>query len=236
MKHPTLLVFVEFPDPTFPTDGFLKYLAYPDTELVGFYNLDSGESVQAAQDRYEERFDAELQAQAERFEQHGLRTDCDLVFEHDRLEARHRIARSGAADAVLLPGGADTLGKVMIAARHAWNADERIANLLNIVDRESLVSLDLIHIADPDDPEAEAEGERVLAEMASLITEQGVPSVQVNQEVRTGEDVAFRLNQAARDYDLLVLGETEQDISDRIFGPVAEYIVDDRDVPVLIAR
>lgn len=236
MKHPTVLVFIEFPDPEFPTAGFLKHLAYPDAELVGFYHLDSGESVQAVQAEYEDEFTAELQAQAERFEQRGVRTECDLAFNHDRVETRRRIARNDAVDAVLLPGGANTLGKVLIAARHTQNADEKMANLLNIVDQDSLISLDLIHIADPDDPEGEAEGERVLMEMASTLTDQGIPSVQINREVRTGQDVAFKLNQASRNYDLLVLGETQQDVGDEVFGPVAEYIVDDRDVPVLIVR
>jgi len=48
--------------------------------------------------------------------------------------------------------------------------------------------------------------------------------------------VAFELSQAARGYDLVVLGETERDLGDRIFGPIGEYIVDERDVPVLILR
>lgn len=48
--------------------------------------------------------------------------------------------------------------------------------------------------------------------------------------------MAFELSQAASGYDLIVLGETERDLGDRIFGPVGEYIVDEQDVPVLILR
>lgn len=236
MKHPTVVVFVEFPDPTFPTGGFLKHLAYPDAKLVGFYELDVGESVQPIRDEHEEECRATLQAQAERFEQQGIRTEWSLIFDHDRVEARHQIARDDGADAVLLPGGANTLGKVLVAARRTQNVEKKMSTLLNTVDRDDLISLDLIHIADETVPEGEKEGKRILTEMKSVLEELGVPSVQIEQEVRTGDDVAFELNRASRDYDLLMLGETEQDIGDKIFGPVAEYVVDDRDVPVLITR
>lgn len=236
MDHPTVLVFVEFPDPAFPMAGFLNNLAYPNAELVGCYQLADDESVEEARAAYEAEFTAELEEHAERFEERGVRTTFDLTFEEDPVEARHRISRDDDVDAILLPGGANTLGKVLIAARHTENAEERMSNLLNIIEREALISVDLVHVADPDDPDGEAEGERVLSEKASILTENGVPGVQIGREVRTGRDVPFELNQAARDYDLLVLGETQQDAGDDVFGPVGEYVVEDQNVPVLILR
>lgn len=236
MEHPTVLVFVEFPDPEFPTAGFLESLAYPNAELVGFYHLDDDESVQEAQAEYEEAFTTELRKQAERFEQRGVRTEHDLIFNHHRMEARQRIAEADAVEAILIPGETNTLGKILIASRHTKNAEEKVANLLNIVDRDELISVDLIHIADPDDPEGEAEGKRILKEVSSVLADEDIPPVQIHREVRTGSDVAFEMNKAARNYDLVVLGETEQDVGDKVFGPVGEYIVERRDVPVLIVR
>lgn len=233
MDHPTILVFVEFPDPEFPTAGFLDHLAYPNAELVGFYHLDDGESLEEAQAEYEDEFTAELRTQAERFEQRGVRTDHDLIFNDNRVEVRQRIAEDHEVDAILTPGGAGTLGKVLIASRHTRNAEEKVAKLLNIIDRDELISVDLIHIADPDDPDGESEGESILAEMTSILTDENIPPIQINREVRTGEDVAYELSQAARNYDLVVLGETEQDVGDRVFGPVGDYIVGEQDVPVL---
>lgn len=233
MDHPTILVFVEFPDPEFPTAGFLDHLAYPNAELVGFYHLDDDESAQEVQAEYEEEFTTELRKQAERFEQRGVRTEYDLIFNHDRVEVRQRIAEDHDVDAILTPGGAGTLGKVLIASRHTRNAEEKVAKLLSIVDRDDLISVDLVHIAKPDDPEGEAEGERILEEVTSILTDKRIPPVQIDREVRTGEDVAYELNQAARNYDLVVLGETEQDVGDRVFGPVGDYIVGEQDVPVL---
>jgi len=236
MEHPTVLVFGEFPDPEFPTAGFLDHLAYPDVELVGFYHLGDNESVEEAQAEHEEEFTTELRKQAERFEQRGVRADYDLIFNHDRIEVRQRIAENDEIDAILTPGGANTLGKVLIACRHTRNAEEKAAKLLNILDRDDLISVDLIHIADPDDPEGEVEGERLLTEVTSILTDEGIPPLQINREVRTGEDVALELNQAARNYDLVVLGKTEQDVGDKVFGPVGDYIVDERGVPVLTIR
>lgn len=236
MEHPTVLVFVTFPEPKFPTVGFLNHLAYPDVELVGCYSLGDDRSVRDVQTEDEEELTTELQKQAERFEQRGARTEYDLIFDEDPVEARHRISRSEDIDAILLPGETHTLGKVLIASRHTQNAEQKMAKLLNIVDRDDLISVGLVHIADPDDPEGEAKGERVLNEMTSILTGEGIPPVQINRELRRGEDVSFELNKAARNYDLVVLGETQQDLGDRIFGPVGEYIIDKNDVPVLIVR
>lgn len=111
-----------------------------------------------------------------------------------------------------------------------------MTNLLNIIDSDDLLSIDLIHIADPDDPEGESEGERILNEMTSLLTDEDIPAVHINREVRKGRDVAFELSQAAGNYDLVVLGETEQDVGDEVFGPVGDYIVDEQDIPVLTIR
>jgi nucleotide-binding universal stress UspA family protein len=235
MEHPNVLVFVEFPDPTVPTKGFLKGLKYPDAEVVGFYHLDEGESAEEARAAREAAFDSELEEIAERFEQQGVRTEREVVFGHDRFAARQQIVERDAVDAVLLPGAANTLGKVLIASRNVGHA-ERKASLLDIADQDELIAVDLVHVADPDDPAGESNGERILKQTASTLADAGVPEVRIDRTVRTGSDVAFELGQAARGYDLVVLGETERDLGDRIFGPIGEYIVDERDVPVLILR
>lgn len=236
MDHPSVLVFVTFPDPTFPTRGFLNNLSYPDVELVGSYRLDEDESAEEARAERYDAFEATLREQAEQFEQRGIRTETDLVFSADLVETRRQIAERDDVDAVLTPGGADTLGTVLIASRHTNNAEAKVSCLLGVIDRDNLLSVDLIHVADPNDPEAESAGERVLNEVSSVLADEDVPSTAIGREVRTGEDVAFELSQAARDYDLLVMGETEQDLGDRIFGPVSDYIVSERDVPVLVVR
>lgn len=193
------------------------------------------ESLDETRAVYGDEFISELEAMAERFEERGIRTESDLVFDHDRTTTRQRLAEREDVYALLLPGAVNTLGKVLITSRDLRNVEKRAA-LLNIVDQDGLISSDLVHIADPDDPEGQAEGEHILQETASILTEAGVPQVQLDREVRTGTDVAFELARAARGHDLVVLGETEQDIGERIFGPVGEYIVEKRDVPVLVVR
>ena len=229
-------MFVKFPDPEFPAPGFLDHLAYPDVELVGFYELGDGESAEEIRAEYEEEFTTELREQAERFEQRGVRTEYDLIFDSDRVDTRSRVAERDDVDAILTPGETNTLGKVLIASRHTRNAEEKVATLLNIVDRDDLISVDLVHVAAPDDPDGEAEGRRVLEEVASILVDEDIPPVQINREVRTAQDVSFELNKVAGNYDLIVLGETEQDLGDKIFGPVGDYIVDEQHVPVLILR
>lgn len=125
---------------------------------------------------------------------------------------------------------------MLIAARHTRSAEEKATTLLNTIDRDDLISVDLVHVADPDDPEGESEGERVLRELSSILGDEGIPAVQIHREVRTGEDVSYELYEVARSYDLFVLGNPEQDLGDRVFGPVGGYIIDRHDTPVMIVR
>jgi nucleotide-binding universal stress UspA family protein len=235
MEHPTVLVFVEFPNPEVPTGGFLNHFRYPDAELVGFYHLDDSESIDEARAEYEDEFTTELKRLAEQFEQRGIRTEFELLFNHDRIGARQRIVERDDIDATLLPGAANTLGNVLVGSRDLRNADKK-APLLDIVDQEDLISIDVVHIVDPDDPEGETEGKHILKQATSMFTDAGFPRVRIGRELRTGTDVAFELSQAARGYELVVLGETERDIGDRIFGPVGKYIVEKQGVPVLIVH
>ncbi len=234
MEHPTVLVFVEFPDPQFPTDGFLDNFLYPDVELVGSYHLTDDETVEQAREAHEAPFTATLREQAERFERRGFRTDTDLVFNRDVVETRRRIAEADDVDAVLLPGETHTLGEVLLPLRDLRNAAKK-ADMLDVIDNERLLKLELLHVTDPTEA-TETDPRELLREAKSLLVEHGIPQHKIETSVREGDDMMLELSTAAAGYDLAMLGESQRDIEERIFGPVADYVADNSDVPVMIVR
>lgn len=234
MEHPTVLVFVEFPDPQFPTDGFLDNFLYPDVELVGSYHLTDDETVEQAREAHEAPFTATLREQAERFERRGIRTDTDLVFNRDVVETRRRIAEADDVDAVLLPGEIHTLGEVLLPLRDLRNAAKK-ADMLDVIDNERLLKLELLHVTDPTDA-TETDPEELLREAENLLVEHGIPRDKTETSVREGDDMMFELSTAAASYDMAMLGESQRDIEERIFGPVADYVADNSDVSVMIVR
>lgn len=235
MKHPTVLVFLELPDPVPPSTGFLHGFKYPDAEIIGFYQVDDDESIGDVRDENEEAFGRALEEIAEQFEQEGVRTETEVEYSGDLNEARKQIAERDAVDAILIPGDSHTIGNVLIAARDLRNADEMM-NVLHIIDDEDLVKITLLHVADPDDPDAIEEGERILDEMESLLVDQDVEKMAIEREIREDSDPEFVLSSVASDYDLVVVGESEQDLEQQIFGPVADQISDRTGTPVLIIR
>ncbi len=234
MEHPTVLVFVEFPDPQFPTDGFLDNFLYPDVELVGSYHLTDDETVEQAREAHEAPFTTTLREQAERFERRGIRTDTDLVFDRDVVETRRRIAEADDVDAVLLPGETHTLGEVLLPLRDLRNAAKK-ADMLDVIDNERLLKLELLHVTDPT-AATETDPEELLREAESLLVEHGIPQHKIGTNVREGDDMMFELSTAADGYDLAMLGESQRDIEERIFGPIADYVADNSDVSVMIVR
>ncbi|ERG89254.1 MAG: hypothetical protein J07HX5_01410 [halophilic archaeon J07HX5] len=46
----------------------------------------------------------------------------------------------------------------------------------------------------------------------------------------------FELHKAAAGYDLALLGQSQRDIQQRVFGPVADYVAESNEVAVLIIR
>jgi len=168
------------------------------------------------------------------FERRGIRTDTDLVFNRDVIETRRRIAEADDADAVLLPGNTHTLGEVLLPLRDLRNAAKK-ADMLDVIDNERLLKLELLHVTDPTDT-IETDPEELLREAENLLVEHGIPRDKIETSVREGDDMMFELSTAAASYDLAMLGESQRDIEERIFGPVADYVADNSDVSVMIVR
>lgn len=234
MRHPTVLVFVEFPDPKFPADGFLDNFLYPDIELIGSYHVDEDETVERARETHEKSFAAELREQAERFERHGIRTETELVFNRDIVETRRRIAEAEDVNGVLLPGETHTLGEVLVPLRDLRNAEKK-ADMLDIIDNEQLLKVGLLHVTDPEES-TDTDPDELLREAETILTEHGIPRVKVERAVREGEDTMFELRTAADGYDLAMLGKSERDLEERVFGPVADYVADNTEAAVMIVR
>lgn len=112
----------------------------------------------------------------------------------------------------------------------------KVSSLLNVIDRKGLISVDLVHVADPNDAEGEPEGERILKEVSSILDDEYIPSAKIDQEVRKAKDMTFELSQTARNYDLVVMGKPEQNPGHQVFDPVSNYIVTEQDVSILTVR
>lgn len=238
MRHPTVLIVVDLPDPTDLSEGFHNGLAYPDAEVIGIREVGEDESEAELQAAHDEAYQETIDTIAERLEQEGIRADTDVVYATDWLTAREQIANRDGVDAILLPGAAHTIGRVLVGVKDTSKI-ESLARVFDIVDTDQLIEVTVFHVADQaneDDPEATAAAQELLDTATEAFMERGIDEMALEQQLVWSDDAAFELCQAAREHDLAVVGETERDIEDQVFGPIPDQIVDQSGTPVLIMQ
>lgn len=231
MEYPNLLVFAELPDPDEPTFGLLKALSYMDVTLVGFARLDEGESADDVSDERREQLRHELDELVADFEEHGIRVETELAFGTDAEATREEYARRDDIDGVLLAKDVSTVGRVLVPVRDV-DTTEDIAHVVDFLDREKIVHMTLLHVED--DPDRTTDGREVLEHTRDLLEERGVNPHAVDLEVRIADDPTIEILKAAPKYDMVVLGQTSEGIEERVFGSLANQVVDRTGTPVLV--
>jgi len=229
----TVLVPVDVSAEGTPPVGILGLLSAVDVVLLGYYPVPS--QAAPAQIKHQHGSDAaeRLRALKETLEPRAGTVVDELYYTHDREETIDRVADEYGCDAVLRLGPADDVNRILVPLRGGSNI-ERILGLVGDLLRASDASVTLFHSAEADsDPEY---GETLLADAADRLHAAGIDPDRVERQlsttVETGEDIVDR----AREYDVLVLGETEPSLRERILGVVPRQTISGTDVPVFVVR
>ncbi|MFO8115375.1 MAG: universal stress protein [Halorubrum sp.] len=69
-----------------------------------------------------------------------------------------------------------------------------------------------------------------------LAEDEGIDPARLDWRQERGGSVADAIVGAAEDYDLLVVGESEPSLTDRILGDVTDDVIDESSGPLLIVR
>lgn len=234
MEYQNLLVFLEFPAPTRPSLGLLKSLSYMDITLVGFHSVSDGEELGA-----DRRADIEstLEEIALEFEERGIRVEQHVVTGESMMDSREEWASREEIDGVLLPAGVSTVGRILVGVRDGRHV-EKMADFVDLIDRERIIHIKLLHVApeseSPSESGATATGREALDLMKSELTDRGVNPAAIDIQINVSDDPEHELVTVARNYDLTVLGKTEEpDLRDQVFGPVSNHIINRADSAVL---
>lgn len=234
MKYQNLLVFLEFPEPTRPSLGLLKSLSYMDITLVGFHSLPDGDELWADREADIESTLAEI---ATEFEEHGIRVEQHVITGNSVIDTREEWASREDIDGVLLPAGVSTVGRILVGVRDARHV-EKMADFVDLIDRDRIIHIKLLHVAPESDAASASEdaitGRDALDLMKSELTDSGVNPAAIDIQINVSDDPEHELVTVARDYDLTVLGRTQEpDLTHQVFGPVSNYIINRANSTVL---
>jgi len=100
--------------------------------------------------------------------------------------------------------------------------------------RESDATATLYNVAESDDEASR--GELLLRGARDRLTENGVDPDRVEWQLDRGGSPGDAIVAAAQEYDMLVVGESEPSLRERIFGQVTGRIVERVDRPALVVR
>ena len=156
-----------------------------------------------------------------------------LVFTHDREDTIDRVANQYGCEAVLTMGEAERIDRVLVPIRGDTNLN-RIVSLLAAVMRMSDASITFFHsVAEDSDP---SHGEFLVRGAVDSLHEAGIDSDRIDWRLSETESPQNEIIELAREYDLLILGETKPSLRERIFGTVPSRIADEVDKPAFIVR
>jgi nucleotide-binding universal stress UspA family protein len=224
-----ILIPVDVSEADLPPLGVLDHLGAVEVVLLGYFLVPDQAEPALIRDQYRSDAADRLGAVAA---EHGGPTEV-LVFTHDREATIDRIADEYDCEAVLTAGRATGVDRVLVPLRGDVNLDRVLAVVADLL-LAGEESATLFHsVAEDADP---SQGELLLAGAVDRLVEYGVDRDRVDWRLSEGGDPATDIVELGGEYDLVVLGETEPSLRDRIIGDVLSAVVDALDVPALIVR
>jgi nucleotide-binding universal stress UspA family protein len=227
-----VLVPFELPaaDPVSP--ALVDTLAATEVVLLGHYGLPEQTPPSAGRDQFEADATAELADLAGPFESAGVPVTTRLVFGKAREKTIDRVAIEEGCDVILTPGRAETVERVAVPLRGEVNVDRIISfvgELLSATD----ASVTLFHTSETSD---RSPSDEILANATDRLVGVGVAPDRIDRQLSEDDDIGRSIVELGVDFDVLVLGETEPSLRDRILGTVPAQVTADTEDPAFVVR
>lgn len=235
----SVLVTVDVPDPEQISPLLIEMLEPLRVCLLGTYVVPEQTAPEQAREQFESETSASLEEVAAVFDGAGVEVESQLVFVPDRLEAAERTAVEQDCHAVLLVKPVYSLKRILAAVRPG-PMDTRILHVLGDLLRGTDYSATLLYVAPEDEEEGGEDGRTSRREMRllerELVEQEGVDADRIATRVAVGDDPEPVVEEAARDHDVVLIGETKPSVEEKIFGSFSRRLADDTDRPVLVVR
>ena len=234
MAVSTILVPLDISAPEEPDRALLDLLSPVHVVLLGYYPVPDQNAPAHLRDQYEEEAAEKLDAIADDFAEEGSEVTSVLVFTRDRDASIERVANERDCTAILTSGTTGPVDRVLVPLRGEANLTEIVTLLADLL-RVSEASVTLFTVTTE---EGTGEREFLLRGAADRLREAGVDPERVDWalEEADGKPPEEAILERADEYDLLVVGETEPTLRERILGAVTTRLIDRTDQPVLVVR
>ncbi|MEF8841902.1 MAG: universal stress protein [Haloarculaceae archaeon] len=202
--------------------------------VLGYYPVPSQAAPEQVRSNRGDEATAAIEDAVSQFADRGTEVESVVVFTHDKDETIDHVAAEYDVDAVLTPGDyAEELTRVLVPMRGDENLDRIISFVIDLM-RQSDVTVTLYNVAESD--EEASRGELLLRGARDQLAENGLDPDRVEWQVDRGDSPADAIVATAREYDVLIVGESQPSLRERILGRTTGRVIGKVDQPVLAVR
>lgn len=229
----SILVPVDVSEPSAPDPDLVDLLHPLRVVLLGYYLVPDQAAPDQLRDQYEAEATETIEEMADAFADRGGEVEAVVVFTRDRSMSVDRIAAERGCDAILAPGEFRQIDRVLVPLRGNPNLD-RIIRVVEGILRESEANATLYHAVTPD--EDATESEFILRGAADRLAENGIDRDRISWQQSETESPPDEIVLLSEDHDLVVIGESEPSLREKILGDIPNRIIDRTGRPVLVVR
>ncbi|MFB6228820.1 MAG: universal stress protein [Halobacteriales archaeon] len=233
MSAPKILVPVNVSGDERPDPDLLELLHPVTVVLVGWHPVPDQTTLEQMKDEHEATAVERIENVAAAFpDEQDIETL--VVFTRDRTETVDRVADDYDCDVVLVPEEVRVVERLLVPIRSDINVD-RIVSVVGALLDENEASVTLFHAVrvDQEDPSV---GDALLRGVADELSEAGVDRGRIDTVTVESQSPVDDIVDAAKNHDVLVVGETEPSLVEHILGDVPTKIIERSGRPVLVVR
>jgi nucleotide-binding universal stress UspA family protein len=227
-----ILVTLELPDPDPIPSVIVETLASMEVVVLGHYQLPEQTPPSTARDQFEDDARSTLEEAVRPLQGENTSVTTRLVFGRARDKTIDRVALEENCDVILTPGRAETTERVAVPLRGEENLD-RIVSFVGELLLATDASVTLFHTSEASD---RLPGEKILADATDRLVEIGIAPDRISRQLSEDDDVERSIVELGNDFDVLVLGETDPSLRDRILGTVPAQVTADTEDPAFVVR
>lgn len=230
-SHRVLVPF-SLPDPDPVPTALVEDVTAMEVVVLGNFALPEQTPASVGREQFGDEAQAELDEIAAAFAD-GAAVETRLVFGKDRAKTIDRVALEEDCDVILTGGAAGgAVDSVLVPLR----GEDNLAGILAFVAELQAAcdaTVTLFHAAAEDDRRPGAD---LLDDAVAELTAAGVPAERVERRLSTDGDPTSEIAAVGAEYDVVVIGETEPSLRERLFGAAPARITAATDRPVFVVR
>jgi nucleotide-binding universal stress UspA family protein len=227
-----VLVTLELPDPETIPPAIIETFPSMDVVVLGHYSVPEQTPPSAARSQFEEEAQSKLKEISRPLEDAGMSAKTRLVFSRGLNRTIDQVATEEGCDVILTTGQVESIDRLFVPLRGEENFD-RILSFARELLSVNNASVTLFHTNEESDRRP---GEELLGDATDRLVEAGIDPDRIDRKLASEQDTGKSIIEIGSGYDVMILGETEPSLRERIFGNVPAKVTSNTEDPAFVVR